>query len=172
MLDMNQNDISNVNKYLENVNKDNINNEIDKINNIYEEIKKLNYLIELTNFISYEELIVEGKKGLEYIDTGLEGLMNELEDIEFDKNKYCNIQINSESTLLKKIYYDDYILKKKIFYDDSTTKYIKCLKIIDFNLTNKKKLEDIYKEYHSEEFILKLIEELYKFKIKLYLYDS
>ncbi len=114
MLDMNQNDISNVNKYLENVNKDNINNEIDKINNIYEEIKKLNYLIELTNFISYEELIVEGKKGLEYIDTGLEGLMNELEDIEFDKNKYCNIQINSESTLLKKIYYDDYILKKNI----------------------------------------------------------
>tara|TARA_Y100000780_G_scaffold162664_2_gene147511 strand:- start:8041 stop:8784 length:744 start_codon:yes stop_codon:yes gene_type:complete len=145
-----------LNKYLESVNKDNIENKISNVHSIFNEIKRIYELIKHFDFISYDDI-----KKLEKESKNLKNNQDCLSGSYIDRTS-MRYQIESKYNILKKIL-------KISNYDYELSTLVKGLQILEYNLKNKKKLEDIYKEYHSEEFILKLIEELYKLKIKMYL---
>ena len=167
-----------IQEYLKNINNEDIETLIIYIKILYKEIHEINRLIKLTDFISidnlpeikkqYQDNIKRKKLNEEYKLLILKSQKNkdDIENLNLIKNKKNNfisidnlgIQINECHQRIFNTFVDDFIRKD---ID------ILGLEIIKFNLEKKRRLNEIYKEYYSEEFIKELLLKLYEKNIEI-----
>ena len=169
-----------IQEYLKNINNKDIETQIISIKLLYKEIHEINKLIKLTDFISidnlpeikkqYQDNIKRNKLNEEYKQLLHKRPQNkdDIEKINLIQNKQKNLNLSFDN---------DWGLKinechQKIFntfVDDFIRKDIDILglEIIKFNLEKKRRLNEIYKEYYSEEFIKELLLKLYEKNIEI-----
>lgn len=132
--------------------KDDIYTRINKYHQILEEIRKLKIEIERTNFISINDL-------------------EDLEDLDNEFKEESGYRCNDKYNLIVKVngffrYHDinaDYDINAN--YKSDSIK-LNALQIIKYNLEKKKRLKEIYQEYHSEEDIINNLQNIYLHQIK------
>jgi len=169
-----------IQEYLKNINNEDIETLIIYIKLLYKEIHEINRLIKLTDFISIDNL-PEIKK--QYQDNIKRNKLNEeyrqlLHKRPQNKDDIEKINlIQNEQQKLNLSFDNDWGVKinechQRIFntfVDDFIRKDIDILglEIIKFNLEKKRRLNEIYKEYYSEEFIKELLLKLYEKNIEI-----
>ena len=169
-----------IQEYLKNINNEDIETLIIYIKLLYKEIHEINRLIKLTDFISIDNL-PEIKK--QYQDNIKRNKLNEeyrqlLHKRPQNKDDIEKINlIQNEQQKLNLSFDNDWGVKinechQRIFntfVDDFIRKDIDILglEIIKFNLEKKRRLNKIYKEYYSEEFIKELLLKLYEKNIEI-----
>ena len=163
-----------IKEYVSQIEEEKLEEEISKINSIYEEILKLNYLISISDFIDIhdmEEIIIISENHTKLFSYKLqqdECLKNT--DVKERYNKL--MQINNDINILEKevnkpIYSKivsswNKMFHSKLIYNNHKPIEIKALEIIKFNVDKKKRLKEIYEKWHNEEYIKKLLAELYE----------
>lgn len=164
-----------IKEYVSQIQEEKLEEEISKINSIYEEILKLNYLISISDFIDIhdmEEIIIISEN------------LTKLSNYKLQKNEYLkstdpeerynkSMQIQKDIDILEKevnkpIYrnivsnWNKTLFIKNNIGNNRKPIEIKALEIIKFNVDKKKRLKEIYDKWHNEEYIKKLLAELYE----------
>lgn len=179
--------------YLKDINDDNIQDYINTIDSIYQEILELNHMIKSTEiFLTYD---FDELKELTEIIKKLDDLREQHQqaNIALQKDRSSRYHIDKQLSTSQKInelqqmntskvntIYQIYIhlIKNDSERRPDVYKYdpnILLLKIIKFNLEKKRRLKEIYREYHNEDFIKELLMYLYKKdieSIKTQIYDD
>lgn len=163
-----------IKEYVSQIEEEKLEEEISKINTIYEEILKLNYLISISDFIEIddmEEIIIISENLTKLYNYNLQKKeCDKITDVRERSNKSMQVYdkiIILEKELNKSIYRNIVSSWTRIFnseriYNNSKPIQIKALEIIKFNVDKKKRLKEIYDKWHNEEYIKKLLAELYE----------
>lgn len=184
-----------INDFLKNVSNDNIKHKISTIKNIHLEIIKLNNIIKQTDFyynnLSDIKLSIIKFKKLEKLNEEKNLLLNKFYNTKdkgqiLDINKQIhdlNIKINIFKNYIRQNNLENYKNRiyeslenlyrfNKEFYFllsnyNKCNKYIVVLEIVKFGVETKKRLNEIYKKYHSDKFINELLIKLYEKEIEM-----
>ena len=139
--------------------QDDIDTRINKYHQILEEIRELKMEIERGNFISINDL----EDLEEEINKRNEELRLHKETIELPRRSSPCLS-NTIYPLSYKIRNHNISYLNANYQSDSIK--LKALQIIKYNLEKKKRLKEIYQEYHSEEDIINNLQNIYLHQIK------
>ena len=179
----------------ENIHSNNIIGYLEKINKINDEVILTKYYIDITNTIKLDDIeeikkesknfkeqnkLITEMNQIQYNINNIEKIgdymikasnlnkkgreiMNKIQSYKFNKK---NIIDDIYSKIYEVLTYNNGNKKfdNKIIMDNKSPE-IKAREIIRFNLSKKQRLDTIFKEYHSEEYIETLLSKLYEMLI-------
>ena len=158
----------------ENIHSNNIIGYLEKIKKINDEVIVIKYYIDITNTIKFDDMeesknfkeknkLITEMNQIQYLNKKGGELMNKIQSYKLNKK---NIIDDIYSKIYEVLTYNNGNsgYENKIIMDNKSPE-IKAQEIIRFNLSKKQRLDSIFKEYHSEEYIETLLSKLYEMLI-------
>jgi len=162
----------------ENIHSNNIIGYLEKIKKINDDVIVIKYYIDITNTIKFDDMeeikkesknfneknkLITEMNQIQYLNKKGGELMNKIQSYKLNKK---NIIDDIYSKIYEVLTYNNGNsgFENKIIMDNKSPE-IKAQEIIRFNLSKKQRLDTIFKEYHSEEYIETLLSKLYEMLI-------